>query len=416
MKLLCLLLPHFPLRCEIQRHTATDRQTIVLQTKNESGSQKAVLDFSPQLEHLQPGMALQPALAMYGEVALVQADMPYYWSIFNGMMDQLEEISPLVEGHELGCVYIGLDGLQLLYRSDEALVEAVREVIPEMFKARTGIAEGKFLAYLMALYSHSDELLRSQSTKNPPYGKRILRSAQNYTRGSSADGTNFLKDLPCDILPISARAKSKLQDYGIRTLGQLNSLAQGPLQAQFGPEGKRILELAKGYDDTPLYPRSLEETIEDSTTLASVTVSLETIQAAMEVLLSHTFAKDILKGRGIRTLTLWTRCWNGEQWDKSLQFKEPAMEIKSAIARIKLVLESYPQPGPVEQLGIRITRLGYGDGRQRSLFSEVRAKDHLMEDIRQLSLRLGDHQVFKVKEVEPWSRIPERRYALTPLN
>jgi DNA polymerase-4 len=416
MKLLCVLLPHFPLRCDIQRHTATDRPTIVLQTKDESGSQKTVLDFSPELERLQPGMALQPALSMYGEVALIQADIPYYWSIFNGIMDQLEEISPLVEGHELGCVYIGLDGLQLLYQSDEALANAIKEVIPEMFKAKTGIAEGKFLAYLMALYSHSDESWRSQTTKNPSYGKRILRSAQNDTRGSSADVATFLKDLPCDVLPISARAKGKLQDYGIRTLGQLSCLAQGPLQAQFGPEGKRILELAKGYDDTPLYPRSLEETIEDSTTLPSVTVSLETVQAAMEVLLSRTFAKDILKGRGIRTLTLWTRGWNGEQWEKSLQFKEPAMETKSATSRIKLVLESYPQPGPVEQLGIRITRLGYGDGRQRSLFSEVRAKDHLMEDIRQLSLRLGDHQVFKVKEVEPWSRIPERRYALTPLN
>ena len=92
------------------------------------------------------------------------------------------------------------------------------------------------------------------------------------------------------------------------------------------------------------------------------------------------------------------------------------MDTRSIISRVKLVLENYPQPGPVEQLGIRITGLGYGNGRQKSLFSEIRAKDHLMEDIRQLNLRLGDHQIFKVKEVEPWSRIPERRYALTPLN
>jgi DNA polymerase-4/protein ImuB len=35
-----------------------------------------------------------------------------------------------------------------------------------------------------------------------------------------------------------------------------------------------------------------------------------------------------------------------------------------------------------------------------------------MEDIRQLELRLGNPQIYKVQEVEPWSRMPERRYVL----
>jgi DNA polymerase-4 len=54
--------------------------------------------------------------------------------------------------------------------------------------------------------------------------------------------------------------------------------------------------------------------------------------------------------------------------------------------------------------------------RQSSLFSEVRDKEHLLDDIKQMELRLGGNQVFKIKEVEPWSRIPERRYTLKPVN
>ena len=92
------------------------------------------------------------------------------------------------------------------------------------------------------------------------------------------------------------------------------------------------------------------------------------------------------------------------------------MDVRSAVSRIKRILENYPQPGPVEQAGIKITGLGYPRGRQKSLFREVRAKDHLAEDIKQLELKLGNPQVYTVKEVEPWSRIPERRYALTPTN
>ena len=391
MRLLCVLLPHFPLRCEVLRHPEIkDRPTIVIQAREEAGSQKVVLDFSPELERLQPGMALQPALAWYGEVGLVQASIPYYRTVFSEILDRLEEKSPLVEGADLGCAYIGLDGLQFIYPDDTALIKAVREAVPDTFEVRTGIAGGKFLAYLAARYC--------------PDGVHRIE-----------DVGAFIRDLPCDVLPVSMKSKEKLHDFGIRTLGQVSRLPRGPLQAQFGPEGRRILELARGYDDTPLYPRSMEELIEESTTLNSVTVAMEALLLIVETLLGRVFARD-LNGRGIRSLTLWTRTWDGTQWERTLQFKEPAMDIKGAMARIKLVLEMYPQPGPVEQVGLRITRLGYGTGRQKSLFAGVRAQDNLMEDIKQLEFRLGTPQVFKVKEVEPWSRIPERRYALKRLS
>ena len=92
------------------------------------------------------------------------------------------------------------------------------------------------------------------------------------------------------------------------------------------------------------------------------------------------------------------------------------MDVPNVIRRLKQVLEKYPQPGPVERLGMEITGVGRRAGRQKSLFAEVRARDRLLDDIKQLEMRLGSPQIFKIKEVEPWSRIPERRYALVPLN
>jgi DNA polymerase-4/protein ImuB len=160
----------------------------------------------------------------------------------------------------------------------------------------------------------------------------------------------------------------------------------------------------------------MEENIEESTMLSSVTVSLEAILITLEELLARVFARDSLKGRGVRRLTLWTRGWNSEHWEHSLSYKEPAMDIKSVITRIKSLLENYAQPGPVERVGIQITGLGYRSGRQKSLFSEVRARDRLLDDIKQLDFRLGGPQVFTIKEVEPWSRIPERRYVLAPIS
>ena len=389
MRILCVLLPHFPLRCEILRYPKVKNCPTVITYG--TGSQKLVLDYSPELKDLRRDIPLQQALTRYDRVDLIQASIPYYWSTFTKLLDEMEGISPLVEGSDLGTAYLGVDGLQLIYPDDSRLIGAVREILPETFAVQIGVAGSKFPAYLAAFYS-------------PPHGNKVL----------TGDNSEFLKDISCNVLPVSMRTKSKLCDFGIHTLGELAVLPEGPLQSQFGPEGGKIFDLAKGRDDTPLYPRMLEESIEESTGLPSVTVSIEAILVAIEIPLSKVFARINSKGLGIHSLILWTRSLESEHWERKIQFKEPAMDMKTTISRIKRVLENFPQPGPVEEVGVRITRLGYSRGRQKSLFSEVRGSDHLLEDIRQLELRQGSTLVFNIKEVEPWSRIPERRYVLRP--
>jgi len=364
---------------------------LVVQSKDASGSSKLVLEWAPELDGLHPDMPLQPALALHGQAALIPSDMPYYRSAFNAILDALENISPLVEEADLGCAYIGIDGLHLIYPDDSAIIAAVREAVPEVFMPRMGIAGNKFLAYLAA-------------RRSPPGGHQVF----------SGDAAPLLKDLPCSVLPVSLKSLGRLREFGLNTLGQVTALPPGPFQSQFGPEGKRIWELAGGIDATPLYPRMLEVTREESATLQSVTVSLEAILFTVETLLRRVFAAGGCRGLGIRSLTLGTRTWNAEHWERTIRFKEPATDLKNALSRVKRALEDYPQPGPVEQVGMNITGVGYPRGRQRSLFPDIRAQDHLMDDIRQLESRLGNPQIYKVKEVEPWSRIPERRYALTP--
>ena len=134
--------------CEIKRHPELAGHAAAI-TFSE-GSQKLILDYSPGLKGLQRDMPIQQAISMYGELGLIQGDVPHYWAVFNELLDALELKSPLVEGSELGDVYIGIDGLQLIYDNNDILVSAMRESVPAIFDARMGIAEGKFPAYLAA--------------------------------------------------------------------------------------------------------------------------------------------------------------------------------------------------------------------------------------------------------------------------
>ena len=83
------------------------------------------------------------------------------------------------------------------------------------------------------------------------------------------------------IAPAAGSQAQALRVRGFRETLARAGLPPGPAQAQFGPEGKRLRELARGQDDTPLYPRMMEENIEESVLLTSATVSLGASKTTM---------------------------------------------------------------------------------------------------------------------------------------
>jgi DNA polymerase-4/protein ImuB len=390
MKLLCVLIAHFPYKCEVLAGNVSGRPAAVTMAE---GSERLVLDYFPEAPGLAGGMSLQQALSLQGDLEVIHADLPRYRAVFNSILDALELKSPLVEGYEPGTAYLGLAGLESIYGTDDTLAGAVREALPAVFEPRLGIAEGKFLSRLAALSA-------------PPGGCHKIEG----------DAREFLKDLSCDLLPVSSRSRDRLHDFGLHTLGALAAVPPAHLQAQFGPEGQLMAELATGIDDTPLYPRLSEEIIEESATLASPTVSLDLLLMALEAMLARAFVSLSRKNLGVSRVLLWTRSWISGHWEDSVRFKEPAMNPKAVLSRIRQAMENVTQPGPVEEMGMRITGTARFTGRQNSLMAQVRAQEHLLDEIKQLEFRLGGHQLFQVREVEPWSRIPERRYALTPLS
>ena len=96
-------------------------------------------------------------------------------------------------------------------------------------------------------------------------------------------------------------------------------------------------------------------------------------------------------------------------------FREPVGDPQAAAALVKHTLEGHPPTGPLEELRLTLSGLTGEAGRQESLFGDVRRQENLMEALRQLRARLGSQPpIYQIHEVEPWSRLPERRQALVP--
>ena len=71
-------------------------------------------------------------------------------------------------------------------------------------------------------------------------------------------------------------------------------------------------------------------------------------------------------------------------------------------------------PGPLEAMNLTLSGLTGEPGRQASLFPEVRQRERLREALAQLEALEGHKPIYRLREVEPWSRIPERRMAFAP--
>jgi len=84
-----------------------------------------------------------------------------------------------------------------------------------------------------------------------------------------------------------------------------------------------------------------------------------------------------------------------------------------ALGRRPGTLRALRLAAPVEELAIELTGITEERGRQSTLFAEKAGlRRQLGETVQQLRARWGRPFVSRVVEVEPWSRLPERRHAL----
>jgi nucleotidyltransferase/DNA polymerase involved in DNA repair len=388
MKIACVMVTHLPVKAELQRRPELNGKPIIITEVN--GSKQVVLDSSPEARGVASGMTLQEALSQSKDATLLKVDETYYQAVFDDMVHSLELQSPLVEKAELGCVYVGLDGLETMCGGEARLMGSLLQAMPQDFNPRVGVADGKFSAYLAAVNSGG-----GQATKVPD------------------DVAGFLKDFSVDLLPLSWEDKTRLHQFGLHTLGQVATLSVGPMQAQFGPVGKKVWELAQGIDRSPLLPEPYQELVKEFLTFPSPTLTLNAILTAIDTLLTRAFARPKVRDRYVRSIFIEGQISRHSPWIRQLAFKDAVGNKERAFFVIKNALELVTFDGPLEDLALTLVGLTGESGIQSSLLSDVRKHEQLREAVRQLEARMGfKPPIYQVRDMEPWSRIPERRQVL----
>ena len=387
MPVACVLVTHLPLKIELlRRPVLKDKAVLVIE---QSGTQKTVIDRSPLAHDTEVGMSLEKALSLCPYATLMEADTSLYREKWSRILDGLEQRSPIVEDADLGLAYVDLKGLEKLYGGEAKLVKAVVDAVPQIYHPQLGVAEGKFPAYAAALQAEP-----CRATRVPE------------------DAASFLAPLPVTYLPTSWKIKERFLGFGLELLGNIAQLPFNTMQGEFGKEGMRLWRLANGQDDELLVPRQHEETFASEVAFVTPTVSLPAVFVALESLLTLAFTGK-LSGRFARVALLEGHIDNGTTWSKRIGFREPVGSRDRALFILRSRLENLTLPGPLETISLTLSGITGEAERQESLFPEVRHRARLDDAIHQLRTRLGQRPpIYRVREVEPWSRIPERRRAL----
>ena len=204
MKVACVLVDHFPFKLEAKRQPSLLRHPVIIVQRH--GSQSTVLDVSPAVQGIAPGMSLQEAQTHCKGALPVEADLPFYQRAFSRMVSRLGDRSPVVEPAGLGCVYVGLDGLEQMYCGEARLIDVLLKAIPAHLTPCLGVSQGKFPAYLAALTTQPGRAYKPDT-----------------------EVTQFVASFPVDVLPVSWEVKRRLHRFGIHTLGEVARLSIGPL-------------------------------------------------------------------------------------------------------------------------------------------------------------------------------------------
>jgi nucleotidyltransferase/DNA polymerase involved in DNA repair len=377
-------IPRFAVEVERQRRPDIAARLILI-------GEATVLDCSLGAEPLGVGrgMRMSEAIALCPRAVVLAPDAPHYQRLFDEVLGLLDELSPEVEPAEAGTAFVSLDGLDV---EPEAFADGLIAALHRRlgFMASVGIAGGKFAARVAA------------TTARPGTAKTVDGG------GEAA----FLAPLPCAHLPVSEAMLWQLKLFGLETIGDVARLPLGAFQQQFGPEGKHCWDLANGIDNEPLVPRVTESTIVRRMQLPAPAVVLEAILANLERLLFAAYNDRARQGHWVRKVVVRGLLDGGGSWELPVSFREALADPKAAWFAVNAATTRHPPERPVEELEIELLGLSGEFGKQTPMFE---SKGKLWQQIEEAARHLntnGRPSIGRIVEVEPWSRIPERRAAL----
>jgi protein ImuB len=398
---LCIVLPRFPLVVAADGRRELLTQPLALAP--EAGRTPLIGEVTPAAEALgvRRGLPLGEALSRCPGLQLLTPDPVGVQLRWDGLLERLEGIGAAVEtdpsgnggtGGDPGVAWLATHGIRRLHGGSlDGIVRAIRDAL--RMPVRIGAAPSRFLALVAA---------RRARTRRPV----VL---------AGGDGLGVLADEPIETLGIWAEhhaLAASLDRLGVGTFGAFLGLPRGTVGERFGATGLRAYDLLRG-QEAPLRPREQVGRIEADLLLPEA-ASGEHLRQAVRLLVDRVLADPQRRHRPLRSLLLQAALVERGTWQDRVVLREATADAARIAMALGLRIDQLP--APAERLALRVDGLGAPVPGDRPLMQEDREirRARLLEAVAQVREVAGPEGALRVVEIDPGSRIPERRSALTP--
>jgi protein ImuB len=404
MTIVCALYPRFELLAALG-----DRRVLLSEpaaVAPEAGREQVVGEVSAPAEAygIVRGMRLGEAMSRCPGLRLVAPDPEGVRSLWGAVLDRLEGIGAEVESDHAGAAFFAAAGLHGIHGGDLAgVLGAARRALGP--GARFGVAPSRFSSHAAAL--------QARPRRRPPPPARPSPAGAFVVDPDRV--RDFLAPLPVALLrtrPELQALPEVLERLGIRTLGEFAALPSRAVAERFGHPGLLALDLSRGRD-TPLEPRRPFEPVIERLDLPEA-ASGQQLERALELLIARVLARRERRGRSLRGLAVSARFVAGGTWRTSVTLRHASAD--PARIRLALAQKLAELPAPSESLALEVEAFGppaHDQGRLLDEADRVR-RSRLDEAVRQARQAAGADAALRVLDVDPDSRIPERRAVLAP--
>src|SRR5258706_10450186 len=241
----------------------------------------------------------------------------------------------------------------------------------------------------------------------------------------------FLASQPISVLPLDSDIHRRPRLLGLRTLGARAALPEAAVTAQFGALGRRLWRLAAGRIAEPVEGRNAPEPIVAALTFFTPIGERELLVHSLDQLIARALNHPRRIGWRVHAVRLRADLESGQMdsdaeyhaitnrsWLVNVLLKDPTADAGRIGAPLKTRLEQSPPTGAVERLILEFTAFAPGTTELQLFARDAQAAARagqqraLQSAAREIRMRVKRSSLYHIVEVQPWSRLPERRYAL----
>lgn len=343
------------------------------------------------------GEPVAMALRKCPDLVCVPSDFDLYVRCSKAFKEICASYAPAMESFSIDEVFLDMSGTRLIYPDPAATAREIKDKIHNElgFTVNIGISVNKLLAKMASDFEKPDKVHTLFPEEIP----------------------EKMWPLPVrDLLSLGASSEKKLQESGIKTIGELAHKQEAEIQRLLGEKaGRQLWQYANGIDDSPV--RSQREEAKGFSVETTFEEDIVSMDQALPILLSQC---DVVAARMRRE---GKKCTCVAVSFRTLDFKnrshqcrlENATDVTDEIYSniLRLFRESW-KGQPLRLIGVALTGLTEEEYTQMSLFENAEDRERrkkMDEALDTIRRKFGNDKITRASIMNVSSRIGRKAKA-----